>query len=28
MLDAIFIIATFAFFAVAIFYVRACERLK
>ena len=28
MLDAIFILATFAFFAVAILYVRACERLK
>jgi len=28
MLDTIFIIATIAFFAMAILYVRACERLK
>jgi len=28
MLDAIFIVATVIFFAVAILYVRACERLK
>jgi hypothetical protein len=28
MLDAIFIAATAAFFAVGVFYVRGCERLK
>jgi hypothetical protein len=28
MLDTIFIAATALFFAVGIFYVRACERLK